>query len=310
MPAWINFKELRSKLRFEDVLRHYSINVKKRGTRVIALCPLPGHPARTDDSPRTASLSIHLARNIFQCFGCKASGNALEFACRMEGFDPSDMEQFRKAAVRVAEVFGIDAGRHKEKARAPKGDAGTDPKPDQSASSPESAGPVVINAPLNFELQHLDPKHPYLPDRGFQPETTARFGLGYCNRGLMQGRIAIPLHNPKGELVGYAGRITEDALISDECPKYRFPGSRKRGEVQHEFRKSLLLYNAHCFTAKAIVINLACVHEPKRDTELLPVDINAIGLATFLGLRNVKCGRILAVDVEYEDSRSASLSRR
>jgi hypothetical protein len=169
---------------------------------------------------------------------------------------------------------------------------------------------VVINAPLNFELQHLDSKHPYLPDRGFQPETIARFGLGYCNRGLMQGRIAIPLHNPKGELVGYAGRITEDALISDECPKYRFPGSRKRGEVQHEFRKSLLLYNAHCFTAKAIVINLACVHEPKRDTELLPVDINAIGLATFLGLRNVKCGRILAVDVEYEDSRSASLSRR
>ena len=310
MSTWINFKELRQRLRFEDVLRHYSINVKKRGTRVIALCPLPGHPARTDDSPRTASLSIHLGRNIFQCFGCKASGNALEFACRMEGFDPSDMEQFRKAAVRVAEVFGIDAGRHKEKARTPKGNGETDPESGKAASPQDPAGPVVINAPLNFELQHLDSKHPYLPDRGFQPETIARFGLGYCNRGLMQGRIAIPLHNPKGELVGYAGRITEDALISDECPKYRFPGSRKRGEVQHEFRKSLLLYNAHCFTAKAIVINLACVHEPKRDTELLPVDINAIGLATFLGLRNVKCGRILAVDVEYEDSRSASLSRR
>src|SRR5579862_8684047 len=99
MPAWINFKELRSRLRFEDVLRHYSIGVKKRGDRVTTFCPLPTHPIRNDNTPRTASLSVNLSRNIFQCFGCKASGNSLDFACRMEGFDPSDAEQFRKAAL-------------------------------------------------------------------------------------------------------------------------------------------------------------------------------------------------------------------
>ena len=107
MPAWINFKELRSKLRFEDVLRHYQIDVKKKGDRVTALCPLPGHPKRTDKERRTASLSVNLTRNIFLCFGCKASGNTLEFAARMEGFDPSDPEQFRTAALKVAEVFGL-----------------------------------------------------------------------------------------------------------------------------------------------------------------------------------------------------------
>jgi DNA primase len=61
----------------------------------------------------------------------------------------------------------------------------------------------------------------------------------------MKGRIAIPLHNPEGELVGYAGRITKDAMISDECPKYRFPSNRVRDGVVYEFRKSLLLYNYH-----------------------------------------------------------------
>ncbi len=228
VSKWINFKELRSKLHFEDVLRHYRIEVKKRGDRVTALCPLPGHPPRVDGTPRTASLSIHLARNIFQCFGCKVSGNALEFACRMEGFDPSDREQFRVAAFRVAEVFGLDAERRGDNAPTPKPDSRVD-QPAMLSDSPQKlSGPVVINAPLNFELKDLDSKHPYLLDRGFHADTIAHFGLGYCNRGLMKGRVAIPLHNSAGQLVGYAGRITEDAMISDECPKYLFPGGRER----------------------------------------------------------------------------------
>jgi DNA primase len=234
VPTWINFKELRRKLRFENILRHYTIEVKRKGDRVTASCPLPGHPARTDGTPRTASLSINLARNIFQCFGCKASGNALEFACRMEGFDPGNPEQFRIAALKVAEVFGIDSNKQGEKVTAPAADVIVAPKLVQSASS-QPVGPVIINAPLNFELKDLDPQHPYLRERGFQPETIAHFGLGYCNRGLMQGRIAIPLHNPDGEVVGYAGRITKDSMISDECPKYRFPGDRQRDDIALQF---------------------------------------------------------------------------
>jgi DNA primase len=245
VPKWINFKELRRKLRFEDILRHYAIQVKRRGGRVTALCPLPGHPVRTNETPRTASLSINLARNIFQCFGCKASGNALEFACRMEGFDPSNSEQFRDAAIKVAEIFGIDAGRSGEKAEMPERDDETDLGPVQSDSPETPALPIIINAPLNFVLKDLDPGHPYLRERKFLPETVNHFGLGYCSRGLMKGRIAIPLHSPGGELVGYAGRITKDSMISDECPKYRFPGTRVRDGVRYEFRSSHLLYNLH-----------------------------------------------------------------
>jgi DNA primase len=242
MPTWIDFKELRRRLRFEDVLKHYGIDVKRRGDRVTAFCPLPGHPARTDGAPRTASLSIHLGRNIFQCFGCKASGNAVEFAARMEGFDPSDTEQFRVAALKVADIFGINAGRSGQgngKGRPP-GDS--NPKPDSVEASQKT---TVVNAPLDFSLKDIDPQHPYLSERGFYPATIEYFGLGYCNRGLMKGRIAIPLHDPAGRLVGYGGRIIDDSLISDESPKYRLPGDRQRGGVLHQFRKSLLLYNFH-----------------------------------------------------------------
>jgi DNA primase len=74
---------------------------------------------------------------------------------------------------------------------------------------------------------------------------------------MLKGRIAIPLRNPKGELVGYAGRVTKDEEISERHPKYLFPGERLKDAVKIEFRKSLLLYNAD--RIKAPVDNLIVV---------------------------------------------------
>jgi DNA primase len=47
----------------------------------------------------------------------------------------------------------------------------------------------------------------------------------------MRGRIVIPIHNPRGELVAYAGRA-----INSSGPKYKLPTG---------FRKSLETYNVH-----------------------------------------------------------------
>ena len=245
MATWIDFKALRAKLQFKNVLHHYRIETKVKGDRATALCPLPDHPERTDGSPRTASLSVNLTRNIFQCFGCKASGNALEFACRMEGFDPTDPQQFRTGAIKVADVFGINAGKSGNAASMPGGHDRPPAKPTQPAPPSTVKRSSVVNSPLDFQLKDLDPNHPYLRDRDVLPETIEQFGLGYCNRGMLKYRVAIPLHNPQGQLVGYAGRITKDSMITDECPKYLFPGDRERDGTLYEFRKSHLLYNAH-----------------------------------------------------------------
>jgi DNA primase len=40
-------------------------------------------------------------------------------------------------------------------------------------------------------------------------------------------------------------------LITEECPKYRFPGGRIHKGVTYEFRKSRLLYNYRCIEACA-----------------------------------------------------------
>jgi DNA primase len=147
----------------------------------------------------------------------------------MERANPKSGEDVRRVATSLQERFLGD---------------GAPPKKQKSNGKEEDEN-VVANAPLDFELKGLDAGHPYLEGRGLIAETLARFGLGYCSRGLLSGRIAVPLHDVAGKLIGYAGRLVEDSKITEENPKYRFPGRRKRKGVIHEFRKSLLLYNAH-----------------------------------------------------------------
>ena len=110
---------------------------------------------------------------------------------------------------------------------------------------------VDINAPLDFALKGLDPEHSYLKERGFTPNTIAHFELGYCSRGLMQGRVAIPLRNGEGKLIGYAGRVVDDSLITAENPKYRFPSAREHDGKRFEFSKSFFLYNGNAILSPA-----------------------------------------------------------
>lgn len=132
----------------------------------------------------------------------------------------------------------------------------TNAQPEQppAKSQPEQAKPteelpVVANSPLDFQLKGLDQTHPYLRSRGFTPETIAHFGLGFCSRGLLNNRVAIPLHDHTGQLIGYAGRVVDDAAIGEDNPRYRFPGARKRDGKIFEFRKTLFLYNGSRLTA-------------------------------------------------------------
>ena len=254
MGTWIDFKEIRQQLKFTDVLRHYGVAVKVRGERATGFCPLPRHSRepRADGKRHSASFSVHTGKNCFHCFSCNQKGNCLEFVCLMEGLDPSVPAQLREGAIRARDVFCLN-GNGDAPPRAQASDVRRKPREQPSGGVHKNAGqgatcPAVVNAPLDFELRHLDPRHPYLKERGLTQETIAHFGLGYCSRGIMQGRIAIPLHDSAGRLIGYAGRIVDDNAIGRDCPKYLLPGARERDGVRHEFHKSLLLYNAHRIT--------------------------------------------------------------
>jgi DNA primase len=246
MNAWIDFKALRAKLDFEQVLRHYGVEVRPKGEQHHGFCPLPNH----NGNRNSPSFSAHLKRGIFQCFGCGAKGNVLEFAALMENVDPKNGAALRGVAVKLQQRYCPEFG-----SGAPAVDSPPASNPKPVKTEPEL--PVVVNVPLDFELKGLDATHPYLLGRGFTPATIERFGLGYCSRGMLRSRIAIPLHDSGGMLVGYGGRVVDDATISEENPRYRFPGDRKHDGKIFEFRKTLFLYNG--FRIKAPVDDLAIV---------------------------------------------------
>lgn len=241
MAEWVDFRQLRQDLDFRKVLAHYGVRLKGERNQQQVFCPLPTHRGER----KTPSFSVNLERHIWQCFGsCQCGGNLLEFAVLMDGGNPKIPADVRKTALALQRQFlGDGASRRKSRLAPLVKEAVSQP---QQADTASTAGrQVLVNVPMDFELKDLDHGHPYLLDRGFTPETIAHFGLGYCNRGLMKERVVIPLHNPAGKLVGYAGRWAREDGISEKNPKYRFPSDRERNGVIHEFHKSLLLYNAH-----------------------------------------------------------------
>jgi DNA primase len=240
---WIDFKALRANLDFAQVMKDYGVEVKRKGEQHMGYCPLPNH----DGKRKSPSFSANLEKGIFQCFGCGAKGNVLDFAALMEKTDPKDGVALREVALKLQHRFCPELGKSRppEKSAQPK------------KAEPKDERPVVVNQPLDFELKGLDAEHPYLIGRGFTPETIRHFGLGYCGRGLLKTRVAIPLHGADGKLLGYAGRVVDDSTITDENPRYRFPGKREKDGTVFEFRKTLFLYNG--FRIKAPVANLVVV---------------------------------------------------
>ena len=242
MPARkIDFAALRKQLSFANVLAHYRVQGKAKGSEQWqGYCPLPAHVQKGDGGkPRSPSFSVNLTRGIYQCFGCGGKGNVLELVIRMERFDPEIGEQFRAGALRANDIFFADPPADVKKVTPAQPPAA--PTAD-TAHHEQSTLPIVVNATLDFALQGLDPAHPYLAERGFTAETIAHFGIGYTNRGLMKNRIAIPLKNDEGALIGYAGRLVDDNLVDEQNPKYRFPGDREREGKTFIFKKSELLY--------------------------------------------------------------------
>ncbi len=249
---YVSFDEVKARVPIERLLEHYGLldaRTKRKGDELTLRCVF-------HDNDTTPSLKVNTAKNIFNCFGCNQGGDVIGFVVLKEGIDTGAPDTDRReAALLLQEWFNL-APRQPGKARrrstkTPRGTsrAGAPPtspeagvpdtlaKEDEETQQSEPArdreNTPVVNEPLQFAFQHLDSTHPYLAERGLSSETIATFGLGYhAGKGIMHGRIVIPIHNEAGELVAYAGRWPGDPPEGE--PKYTLPPN---------FRKSLVLFN-------------------------------------------------------------------
>jgi DNA primase len=227
--AFVDFKAIKTVVKMEQVLEHFGLSdkFKKSGDSLSGPCPIHGGSNPTQ-------FRISISKNIWNCFSeCKHGGNVLDFIAKMEDVS------IHAAAMKAIEWFHLDPESMKNgnaeekpddsKEEPPKEKA---PKAKTEAKKPVEAEAVTENKPLKFRLEKLEREHPYLKERGITLETVVEFGAGFCAKGMMADRIAIPIHNRDGEVVAYAGRFPGEP--SGDQPKYKLPQG---------FRKSLELFN-------------------------------------------------------------------
>jgi DNA primase len=221
---FINFRAIRARLTMEQVLTHYGVldTFKRTGTRLSGPCPIHG-------GSNPSQFRVDTEKNLWNCFSeCKQGGNVLDFISKKEVVSIHD------AALKACEWFAIPLD--EVKAKDASGDKPKDatPPPDKPAPKPKPAQKQdegSPNPPLKFRLEKLQRDHPYLTEtRALTQETIIDFGLGYFSgeKGLMVGRIVIPISNVKGEVVAYAGRWPGDPP-DKETPKYKLPSGFKKG---------------------------------------------------------------------------------
>lgn len=196
--AIVSFAAVKRAVRIEAVLDRYGLlaGLVLRGANLTGRCPFCS--ARSERAFRVSP-----EKNAWYCFGCKQGGNVLDFVARRENVT------MRAAAVTLDEWFGLGLAPRSESQE-------TERQPNSPAAAPEE---VRANEPLTFALKTLDPANASVAALGLSAATVSHFGLGFCSKGLLKGRIAVPIRNRKGDLLAYAG-LAADLAAAD---RYLFP---------------------------------------------------------------------------------------
>lgn len=203
-----------------DVISDY-LSLKKTGSVYVALCPF--------HNERTPSFVVSPTKNIFKCFGCGISGNAIKFLMEYEKIS------FSEAVIKIAQKYGITVkyiGNDKDK----------------HLKGLYSLTRQITDFYKN-QLKESQIAREYLRKRGILPQTIIDFEIGYSPEnperfnkfvqennisieglnkiGLISahndkiydkfsGRIIFPIKDHKGNIVGFGGR----AIDENRHPKY------------------------------------------------------------------------------------------
>jgi len=210
MQSWVDFAAIKQSVPLGPLLRRYQVKLRRSGRdQYRGCCPI--HRGESRDA-----FHANLSKNVFHCFSCGAHGTVLDFVAAM------DRCSLREAALKLAGGMAEPTARPTAPAC-----------PRQLVTKKISS-----SSPLGFTLRGVDTAHPYLAARGIENLTAVQFGVGfYRGAGIFAGRLVIPIHNERGELMAYCGRA-----IDGSQPRYRFPSG---------FAKSELVFNLHRAAAAA-----------------------------------------------------------
>lgn len=191
--SFVDFKALKERVSIEDAITLLGMEMKKSGEQYRSPCPRCGGGERT--------LVITPAKQAAYCFSARKGGDVIWLASHV-----------REESLKDAAAF-LDGGNS------------TSPKP-----APQSARGKEGSRTLQ-PLAYLQAAHEAVEALGVEKEAADHFGAGYAPRGILRGRMAIPIHSTAGELMAYCGRA-----VKGESPTLTFPNG---------FRPEEHIFNAH-----------------------------------------------------------------
>lgn len=219
---WIDVDEIKRAVSIEQVLARYGLldKLQRRGNSLRGLSPF-----RNETRP---SFFVSLDKGVGGVWndyprptveGKEVPGNVVGLVMAIENCG------FREALVKLHEMAGLPSPPPRTSAPVTATTASTAAKVSEVLTEEPSA-----NQPFGKELAGLRFDVPFLEQRGLTAERARAWKIGYASRGLLKGRVVIPIRNRTGAIVAYIGRSLKD---DDPEGKWRFPKG---------FRKSLELF--------------------------------------------------------------------
>ena len=189
--------------------------LKRIGHEFVTLCLW-----HDDTNP---SLTISDQKGFCFCHCCRANEDAIGYVQRKKGMSFPDAADF------AATVLGIQVERDNI-------------DPEEERRRKEERRKAIHQLQKNQDLFKANLRDSragrirgILKERGLTAETSREFGIGFSDRTFFEGRITIPIHNHRNELVGWTGRATRE----DQQPKY------KNSAESPLFHKKHLVFNEH-----------------------------------------------------------------
>ncbi|WP_240652943.1 CHC2 zinc finger domain-containing protein, partial [Helicobacter pylori] len=238
-----NFEGLKERIQIMEVLENY-IDFYKIGANFKACCPF--------HDERTASFIVSPEKNIYKCFGCGVSGDALKFLQEYKKIS------FIEAVEEVANIYNYVL------------EYETNAKTEQNKRLKEIL--AYANNLFKERLKNEPKVLNYLTQkRALSLEMIEAYDLGYCLHGDLEVlkerfdysdliacglfsdknqekelksfcnyRITIPLKDSKGQIRSFSARLCIPRLLkTNKAPKYI------NGRETCLFNKSFFLYNYH-----------------------------------------------------------------
>ena len=227
-------QQIRDRIDIIDLISTY-VSLSKTGQNFKGLCPF--------HSEKTPSFSVNPVRQMFYCFGCSVGGDAFTFLMKQEGMD--FMEALRELSQRTGVVLperresaakttsGLSRERyfhvyqlsaswyHHNLQETPEGQAARDYL-DQRGITRESWSTFQLGfAPdgwngLSKWLERQSVKPEELIQAGLVVRKETGDGSRVSTYDRFRARVMFPIADPRGQVLGFGGRIMEDGA----SPKY------------------------------------------------------------------------------------------